>query len=44
MDGIAQYIKKNQPSIVPGEMGKRDLKIIEAIYEAMNSGKRVAIK
>jgi len=44
MDGIAQSIKKNQPSIVPGEMGRRDVKIIEAIYEAMNSGKRVAIK
>jgi predicted dehydrogenase len=44
MDGIAQSIKKNQPGIVPGEMGRRDVKIIEAIYEAMNSGKRVAIK
>ena len=44
MDGIAQSIKKNQPSIVPGEMGRRDVKIITAIYEAMNSGKRVTIK
>ena len=44
MDGIAQSIKKNQLSIVPGEMGRRDVKIIEAIYEAMNSGKRVVIK
>jgi predicted dehydrogenase len=44
MDGIAQSIKKNQPSIVPGEMGRRDVKIITAIYEAMNSGKRIVIK
>jgi predicted dehydrogenase len=44
MDGMAQSIKKNQPGIVPGEMGRRDVKIITAIYEAMNSGKRVAIK
>jgi len=44
MDGFALSIKNNQPSIVPGEMGRRDVKIIEAIYEAMRTGKRVGIK
>ena len=44
LDGIAQTIKANKASIVPGEMGRRDVRIIEAIYEAMNSGKRVSLK
>lgn len=44
MDGFALSIKNKQPSIVPGEMGRRDVKIIEAIYEAMKTGKRVEIK
>ncbi len=43
MDGIAQSIKNKTQSIVPGEMGRRDVKIIEAIYEAMNTGKRIII-
>jgi len=43
MDAFALAIKNNQPSIVPGEMGRRDMKIITAIYEAMNTGKRVVI-
>lgn len=43
MDGIAVSIKNNTPSIVPGEMGRRDVKIIEAIYEAMQTGERVII-
>jgi predicted dehydrogenase len=43
MDEFAHAIKNNHPTIVPGEMGRRDVKIITAIYEAMNSGKRVMI-
>ncbi|MEQ1676918.1 MAG: Gfo/Idh/MocA family oxidoreductase [Chitinophagaceae bacterium] len=43
MDGIALAIKNKQTSIVPGEMGRRDVKIISAIYEAMNTGKRVVL-
>ena len=43
MDDFAQAIKSNRPTPVPGEMGKRDVRIIQAIYEAMNSGKRVTI-
>lgn len=44
MDAFALAIKNKRPSIVPGEMGRRDMKIITAIYEAMNTGKRVEIK
>jgi predicted dehydrogenase len=44
MDGIALSIKNNKPSIVPGEMGRRDVKYLQAIYEAMRTGKRVSIK
>ena len=38
LDGIALSIKNNQPSKVPGQMGRRDLKIIEAIYKAAATG------
>lgn len=43
MDAFALSLKNNQPTIVPGEMGRRDVKIINAIYEAMRSGNKVAI-
>jgi len=43
MDAFALAIKNNTPSTVPGEMGRRDVKIIEAVYQAMNTGKRVEI-
>lgn len=43
MDAFARAIKNNQPSIVPGEMGRRDVKIIQAIYEAARSGQRVIV-
>jgi len=44
MDGIALSIKNNQTSIVPGELGKRDVKILAAVYEAMRTGKKITIK
>ena len=44
MDGFALSIKNNQPTIVRGEMGRRDVKIIAAIYEAMRTGKKVHIQ
>jgi predicted dehydrogenase len=44
MDGIALSIKNNQQSIVPGELGRRDVKIIQSVYEAMRTGKKVQIK
>lgn len=44
LDGTALSIKKNQPSIVPGELGRRDVKIVTAVYEAMRTGKKIAIQ
>src|SRR5690606_9709885 len=35
--------RSNTPSIVPGEMGRRDVKIIQSVYGAMRSGKRISI-
>lgn len=43
MDDFALAIKNKRPTPVPGEMGRRDVRIIEAIYEAMNTGKRIVI-
>jgi len=43
MDDFALAIKNNRPTPVPGEMGRRDVRILEAIYEAMNTGKKVTI-
>lgn len=43
LDAMAMAIKNNQQSKTPGEMGLRDMKIIETIYEAMNTGKRIEV-
>lgn len=43
MDDFALAVKLNRPSPVPGEMGKRDVKIISAIYEAMKTGNSIQI-
>ena len=44
MDDFAQCIRDGRESRVPGEMGRRDLCIIEAVYEAAQSGKRTLVK
>ena len=44
MDSFAQCVLTGRPTIVPGEMGRRDLVVIEAIYTSAASGKRVDIK
>jgi predicted dehydrogenase len=44
MDDFALAIKNNRPSPVPGEMGRQDVKILQAIYQAMKTGQRVEIK
>lgn len=44
MDDFAMAIKDKRATPVPGEIGRRDVKIITAIYEAMNTGKKVMIK
>ena len=43
MDGFALSIKNKQRSIVPGEMGRRDVKYLQAVYEAMRTGNKVKI-
>jgi predicted dehydrogenase len=43
MDDFAIAIRSNRPTPVPGEMGRRDVKILQAIYQAMETGERVEI-
>jgi predicted dehydrogenase len=43
MDDFAMAIRENRPTPVPGEMGRQDVKILQAIYQAMRTGKRVTI-
>ena len=43
MDDFAQAIKDNRPTPVPGEMGRQDVKILNAIYRAMETGKRITL-
>ena len=43
MDDFALAIKEGRPTPVPGEMGRQDVKILQAIYQAMETGKRVDI-
>ncbi len=43
MDDFALAILNNRPTPVPGEMGRRDVKILQAIYQAMKTGDRVTI-
>ncbi|HEY4952304.1 MAG TPA: Gfo/Idh/MocA family oxidoreductase, partial [Verrucomicrobiae bacterium] len=44
LDGIAECLANGRPSPVPGEMGHRDIAIIEAIYAAAKNGQRVEVK
>jgi predicted dehydrogenase len=43
MDDFALAIINNRPTPVPGEMGKRDVKLLQAIYEAARTGKRITL-
>lgn len=38
MDDFAKHILLDSPNIAPGEMGKRDMMIVEAIYESISKG------
>jgi predicted dehydrogenase len=40
MDDFAQCILQGKSSCVPGETGRQDMKVIEAIYKSLKSGKR----
>jgi glucose-fructose oxidoreductase len=44
IDDFAQCIQTGRATPVPGEMGRRDLAIIEATYRAAASGRREAVK
>ncbi len=45
MDAFALDVLQNRPSLVPGEMGRRDMVVVEAIYaSAAAGGKRVELK
>jgi predicted dehydrogenase len=44
MDDFADCVLKNKKSRVPGEMGLRDVKILTAIYEAAETGKKIELK
>lgn len=43
MDDFAQCIINNKPTHVPGEEGLKDVKVIEAIYKSIDTGKVVQI-
>lgn len=43
MDAFAQHVRDGAPNLVPGEMGRRDVRILMAIYEAARTGKRVTL-
>ncbi len=43
MDDFALAIKNNRPTPVPGEMGRQDVRILQALYRAMETGQRVEL-
>jgi len=43
MDAIARSLQNGQPSPVPAEMGLRDMQIIQAVYSAMETGRRIPL-
>lgn len=44
MDAVSKSILENKPNAVPGEEGLKDMKIIEAIYRSMDTGRKIALK
>lgn len=38
MDDFAKHITQGTPNVAPGEMGKRDMIIVEAIYQSIKEG------
>ena len=44
MDDFADCILTGRKTQVPGELGRRDMKVITAIYEAAATGKRVKVR
>jgi len=44
MDDFARSVSQKRQVRVPGEMGRRDMVYLEAIYKAMRSGQKVLLK
>lgn len=44
MDGVAAAFRDDKPLTCSGELGRRDMVIIEGIYESIRTGKKVALK
>jgi len=44
MDDFADCVRTGRDTSVPGELGRRDMQIVTAIYEAARTGKRVQVK
>lgn len=44
IDDFALCVRDNLATRVPGEMGRRDMVIVEAIYRAAATGQRVEVK
>jgi glucose-fructose oxidoreductase len=44
VDHLADAIRDGTPIRTPGEMGLRDLRLIEAIYASADSGRTVRLK
>jgi predicted dehydrogenase len=43
MDDFAECILTGRATPVPGELGRRDIRILTAIYEAASTGKRIVV-
>jgi predicted dehydrogenase len=43
MDDFAQCVRQNKQSRVPGEEGLKDMKVVDAIYRSLDSGKKERI-
>jgi predicted dehydrogenase len=44
MDAFSDCILNNRPTTVPGEEGRRDQRIMAAIYESAETGREVPIE
>ena len=44
MDDFALAIMNKRSTPVPGEMGRQDVKILQAIYQSMETGERVELE
>jgi len=43
MDDFAQCIVNNKPTRTPGEEGMKDLRVLEAIYRSIDTGKVIKL-